>query len=325
MRVHCSKICIKYHVLGEIILNLEQLNYVLEIEKTRSINRAANNLFISQSAMSLAIQNLEKELGHPIFTRTNRGVETTPFGRTFIRFITPIQMQIQQIEMLFVQGKQHHTMTFTLANDCYQVANEVFAKLFNKYASIGIKMNLLEGYGDEARSHVASRLAEVGVTRLWNCYKKIELQQFRMLALTFHAVYETGLAVIIGPKNGLYHQDIKYVTPEMLEPYPILKYGYLETGPFKDIIERIGLRYSNSTIVTSSRSVMQEMINRTEAYSITADTNAIYTAEELPHNRRSLPLRGTDIRAEIGWLSRRNEALSPIANEFTQLLEQRFV
>ena len=306
-------------------MTLDQLNYVLEIEKTGSINRAASNLFISQSAMSLAVQNLENELGQAIFTRTNRGVETTPFGRTFIRFITPIQMQVQQMEMLFVKGKQHHAMAFTLANDGYQVASEVFADLFNKYAPVGVKMNHLDGYGDEARSHVAGRLAEIGVTRLWSCYRKIEMQQFHTMGLTFHPVFETGVAVIVGPKNDLYHQDIEYVTPEMLEPYPILKYGYLESGPFKDVIERIGLRYSNSTIVTSSRAVVQEMIARTQAYSLTADMTSIYAAEEIPRSHRYLPLHGTEIRAVIGWFSRRSEALSPLAVEFTQRLEQRLI
>ena len=59
-------------------MTLDQINYVLEIERTGSINKAATNLFISQSALSLAIQNLERELGQPIFVRSSRGVFPTP-------------------------------------------------------------------------------------------------------------------------------------------------------------------------------------------------------------------------------------------------------
>ena len=47
---------------GVLFVTLEQLNYVIEVSKTGSMNKAANNLFISQSTLSVSIQNLEKEL-----------------------------------------------------------------------------------------------------------------------------------------------------------------------------------------------------------------------------------------------------------------------
>lgn len=306
-------------------MTLEQLRYVLEIEKTRSINKAASNLFVSQSAMSLAVQSLEKEFGQPIFSRTNRGVLPTPFGRSFIRYITPIQAQIQQIDNIFSRGRQCHSMSFTIANDGFQFVSEIFARLFQKYKSVGISMQHLDSYGDEARSLVANGLAEIGVIRLWNCYKKIEQHQFTAMGLIYQQIFETGLAVIVGPKNNLYYEDIEYVTPDMLTPYPMLKYGYLESGPFKDIIDRIGLCCSNSTIITSSRAVIGEMITRTDAYFLTSDMSSAYADEGYSKEQRFLPLRGTDVRAELGWVARRDCALSSIAVEFTNLLEQRFL
>ena len=44
-------------------MNLNQLKYVIEIARTRSINKAASNLFVSQSVLSTAIISLEKEIG----------------------------------------------------------------------------------------------------------------------------------------------------------------------------------------------------------------------------------------------------------------------
>ena len=51
-------------------MTIAQLKYILEIAKTSSINKAAQNLFIPHSALSNAIQNLERELGNEIFIRT---------------------------------------------------------------------------------------------------------------------------------------------------------------------------------------------------------------------------------------------------------------
>ena len=44
-------------------MTLLQMSYILEIDRCGSINRAAQNLFVSQSALSSAIAEVEKELG----------------------------------------------------------------------------------------------------------------------------------------------------------------------------------------------------------------------------------------------------------------------
>lgn len=63
-------------------MNLDQLKYFNVVAKTHSMTAAADALFISQSALSLAIQSLERELGFYLFVRTNHGVELTDFGRS---------------------------------------------------------------------------------------------------------------------------------------------------------------------------------------------------------------------------------------------------
>ena len=57
-----------------------QIKYMIEIAKTGSINQAAKNLFISQSALSNAISSVENEFNRRIFYRTSKGVSLTSFG-----------------------------------------------------------------------------------------------------------------------------------------------------------------------------------------------------------------------------------------------------
>ena len=75
-------------------MNLNQLKYIIEIAKTGSINHAAANLFISQSVLSTAVSRLEKEIGQTIFFRSNRGITLTPFGHTFVSYVTSIQAAV---------------------------------------------------------------------------------------------------------------------------------------------------------------------------------------------------------------------------------------
>ena len=58
-------------------MTLLQMSYILEVDRCGSINRAAQNLFVSQSALSSAIAEVERELGITIFHRSNRGIALT--------------------------------------------------------------------------------------------------------------------------------------------------------------------------------------------------------------------------------------------------------
>lgn len=50
----------------------------LEIERTRSITKAADNLYMAQPNLSKAVKELEETFKFPIFERSSRGVVPTP-------------------------------------------------------------------------------------------------------------------------------------------------------------------------------------------------------------------------------------------------------
>ncbi|MBQ6292631.1 MAG: LysR family transcriptional regulator [Lachnospiraceae bacterium] len=66
-------------------MNLNQLQYVLQVAKNKSFSLAAEDLFISQSTLSQQIMNLENELGTKLFVRTTRDVRITDAGRAFVQ------------------------------------------------------------------------------------------------------------------------------------------------------------------------------------------------------------------------------------------------
>ena len=66
-------------------MNLLHLKYVVEVEKTRSISKAAENLLMGQPNLSRAIRDLEQSLGVTLFRRTSKGISPTPEGEEFLR------------------------------------------------------------------------------------------------------------------------------------------------------------------------------------------------------------------------------------------------
>ncbi|MCQ4864395.1 LysR family transcriptional regulator [Pseudoflavonifractor phocaeensis] len=66
-------------------MRLEQLEFLIAVADSRSITRAAANLFITQPTLSGSMNNLEKELGFAIFRRSQKGVSLTPAGEEVYR------------------------------------------------------------------------------------------------------------------------------------------------------------------------------------------------------------------------------------------------
>jgi LysR family transcriptional regulator, transcription activator of glutamate synthase operon len=65
-------------------MELQQLKYFREVAERQHVTRASEKLFVSQSAVSRAITQLEKELGVPLFYRQGRAVVLSRYGRVFL-------------------------------------------------------------------------------------------------------------------------------------------------------------------------------------------------------------------------------------------------
>lgn len=79
-------------------MNFKQCIIFREIAKTTNFTKAANNLYLTQSAVSHAIKDLEEEAGTQFFERLHRSVKLTPAGELFLREIQPIIEEFEMVE-----------------------------------------------------------------------------------------------------------------------------------------------------------------------------------------------------------------------------------
>lgn len=82
-------------------MNIMHLRYAVEIEKTKSINKAAENLFMSQPNLSRAIKDLEQSLGIIIFNRTSKGMILTDKGEEFLTYAKKILREIDEVQKIY--------------------------------------------------------------------------------------------------------------------------------------------------------------------------------------------------------------------------------
>ena len=82
-------------------MTLQQMQYILEIDRCGSMNKAAQNLFVSQSALSSAVHEIERDLGITVFRRSNRGITLTEDGQELIAQISPIVEQSRRLSSYY--------------------------------------------------------------------------------------------------------------------------------------------------------------------------------------------------------------------------------
>ena len=93
-------------------MELLQLRYFLVAAKHEHITRAAKELNISQSTLSITINRLENELGTRLFTHSGRNVRLNDAGRLVYKYAQRISNQISDMhqELRHLNGEQDNTI-----------------------------------------------------------------------------------------------------------------------------------------------------------------------------------------------------------------------
>jgi LysR family hydrogen peroxide-inducible transcriptional activator len=86
-------------------MTLNELRYIVAVAQESNFRRAAEKVFVSQPALSLAIQKLEEELGIQIFERSRTAVSMTPIGELIVNQAQRALEEVAQIKEIASQGK----------------------------------------------------------------------------------------------------------------------------------------------------------------------------------------------------------------------------
>ena len=85
----------------------QEMEYIYEVYREKNFTRAAEKLFITQPALSMAIQKAEERIGMPIFDRSTRPLSLTDAGKAYMEYIESARLldaefaqQIQDIKAL---------------------------------------------------------------------------------------------------------------------------------------------------------------------------------------------------------------------------------
>jgi LysR family hydrogen peroxide-inducible transcriptional activator len=86
-------------------MNIQQLEYIIAVDKYRHFAKAADASFVTQPTLSMMIQKLEEELGTKIFDRSKMPVQPTHIGTLIIDQARVIMGKVKQIKEIIEEEK----------------------------------------------------------------------------------------------------------------------------------------------------------------------------------------------------------------------------
>ena len=185
-------------------MTIQQLQYILEVQRCGSITQAAKNLFVTQSSVSCAIAALEKELGVHIFQRSWQGVIPTEDGRRVLEHA----QSICEHHQLMRSREERVDNIVHLETGQYYPLSQVFVKLTEEYRGTGAAFSHRT---DRTQRPAMERISR-GETDLVIFLKhsirtrptKIVLEQSNLVQTVRK---EIPTVIRIGPGHRLYHKE----------------------------------------------------------------------------------------------------------------------
>ncbi len=86
-------------------MTLAELRYLVAVAKAGNFRQAAEKVFVSQPALSIAIAKLEDELGVQLFERARRGVTITPVGERVVAQAIRVLEEVARVTAVAQAGR----------------------------------------------------------------------------------------------------------------------------------------------------------------------------------------------------------------------------
>ena len=159
------------------MMTLRQIRHFIAVAETGSISAAAQAVFISQSTLTLAIQQLEEEIGVRLFDRHAKGMTLTHQGHQFLRQAHLILATVENAKRSLQQSTDQVAGSLTIGVTSL-VAGYYLADLINRFqrAFPNVKTRVVEDERPYIEHLLVSGEIDVGVLILSNLEDRHALQ-----------------------------------------------------------------------------------------------------------------------------------------------------
>ena len=302
-------------------MTLQNLRYVVEVANSKSFSKAAQSLFMTQSALSAAIRDIETELGIAIFRRTNRGVQLTPDGEDCLKFCKEI---IERADHLSIRYRSRGSLRtyFSVSSQHLPFAVRAFDELLEGLDPEGYDVAIRETETMHILHDVSAGRSAVGVIAMTEKQLSLINKSLYIHDLSFRELSRLSTYVFMRRRHPLAEREA--LTLDDLRPYPFVTYDQDEAPDYYSE-ESLFFAPMMRNIHVSDRATKMSVIRSTDAFSVGVDLPNFN--QDIYFKRRStemvaIPFADHPEPILIGTLTRNGRALTEIGAQYIELLKK---
>ncbi|MBT9776083.1 LysR family transcriptional regulator [Clostridium sp. MCC353] len=144
----------------------QEMKYIYQIYEDGSFSKAAEHLFITQPALSIAVSKIEASLGMALFDRRRHPLQPTAAGQAYIDTIKKIKMLEDDLECRINDMRDLNTGTIRIGGSHYlnaYILPKILADFSREYP--GIRLELVE----KSSGILADMLSEQNLDLTFSC------------------------------------------------------------------------------------------------------------------------------------------------------------
>ncbi len=243
-------------------MNILHMKYAVEVANTRSISKAAENLYTSQPNLSRAIKSLENTLKIKIFKRTSKGLETTIDGEEFLLYAKTALAQIQRIESIY-ENRNEKTLKLSVSVPRASYFSYAFSE-FSKELDRDSRAEIIYKETNSMRTilNVCKEEYDLGFVRYQSAFEKYFSTLFDEKKLTYEVVNEFSYVLVISKNNPLASKEI--ITEEDLSGFIEITHGdpYVPSLPLIDVKRAELSEFTKQRIMVFERGVQFTLLEQ---------------------------------------------------------------
>lgn len=294
-------------------MRIQQLQYVIKIVETGSMNEAAKQLYITQPSLSNAVRNLETEMGIQIFIRNPKGITLTKDGMEFLSYARQILEQTALLEERY-KGDNTSRELFSVSSQHYAFVVNAFVALFNGTDMTQYELFLRETRTWEIIDDVKNFRSEIGVLFLNSYNRDVLTRLFDDNSLIATTLFTTTPHIFVSKSNPLANR--KKLNMKDLEDYPYLSYDQGLHNSFYFSEEMMSQIPHPKSIVVSDRATLFNLMIGLDGYTVaTGILNSKLNGDEIV----AIPLDVDDV-IDIVYIRHDKANLSKMGQKFIDYL-----
>ena len=296
-------------------MNIKQLRYVVAIANSGTFREASEQLFVSQPAMSIAIKDLETELGFQIFERTNTGTTLTVEGERFYEQAQSVLRNFENFESRYSKPKESER-SFSVASQHYDFLAPVAVEFAKKNPEIK-NFRIFESTTYSILQEVAQGHSELGIVYLNKHNRSGIIRMLDKLELEYEELFLSQTHIYLRKGHPLASK--KAIKDKDLKPLDRVRFTQ-ENEQFLYYSEDLVETFENTFIYNATdRATLNGILERTDAYA----TGLGFIDEESVNHITVVPMEGDNGNSLI-LVKHRGHLLSNAASSYKRSLEVYF-